>query len=341
MQTRIILGALVIATIAASAMSYGTGALPGLVGWIGVVNPMVTRSLSATNGACGECHNVFPGGGPTPLRVHVGLSRRVLQPQEPITVTAWSQGGQVSLPPLVDIGGFCMDATAGVFTPGSNSQVDPAGTAITHQLASTSNGRRWVFGYTAPTTPGLVELFCVVNTADGDGQPTGDVWAFHGSNPFSPFSTPVRLYVLAPGVAALGSPCPDGQGNWPVLGARQAPAVGNAAFALELHGAAPAGLVFFLLSVNSSGFVPFDLGIFGIAGCQAQVEQPVVVTGVASPGMAALSEGTATLAWPLPASVALRGVTAQAQAAFLDPAASTQGRAVPLTFSNGLAITVQ
>lgn len=334
--------AVAITVVASASLSYGTGALPGLTGSAGTVNPLVTRDLSASNGSCGECHNAFPGGGPTPLRVFVDVARRALQPNELSAVTVRTVGGQVTTPPLVDVGGFCMDCSAGFFVPGGNSQVDPTGMAITHRLASQSNGRTWAFGFTAPPTPGRVQAFCVANTGDGDGQPTADIWGFHGFDATSTRSTPIELFVLAPGVVHLGDGCADGYGNTAVLGAAQTPAVGNGAFALELHGAQPGALAFFLVAINPPGFQPQSLTPLGITGCTAFVANPITNVVATGPGQASISEGSARLAWPIPAVAQLRGVAVQTQACYLDPAAvANAGRQLPLTFSNALTITVQ
>ncbi len=338
---RPILTAVCAAVLAATVASYGTGALPGTLGTSGHVPMEVTRSLSATNGSCGECHNALPGGGDPLLRVFVDVARRALQPGETVAVATRTSGGRPSVPPLVDVGGFCMEATAGTFTAGGNSQVDPGGRAITHQLASASNGRHWQYSFTAPMQPGPLDLFAVANTADGDGEPFGDIWGFHGRDAFAPWSTPVRLYVLAPGVQALGESCPDGNGLWPVLGASETPAVGNAAFGLELRGATPGALVAFLRSADTGGFAPVELGPAGLPGCWLQVPDPLVTVAVASGGLWETSEGAARLGWPVPDRAALRGLVFRAQAAFVDPRAGDQGRSLPLTFSNGLRITVR
>ncbi|MBK8095915.1 MAG: hypothetical protein IPK26_02335 [Planctomycetes bacterium] len=341
-MTSVLKCAVAITVVASASLSYGTGALPGLTGSAGTVNPLVTRDLSGSNGSCGECHNAFPGGGPTPLRVWVDVGRRALQPNEATAMTVRATGGQVTLPPLVDVGGFCMDCTAGFFVPGANSQIDPTGMAVTHRLASQSNGRTWGFGFTAPPSPGRVQAFCVVNTGDGDGQPTADVWGFHGFDATSPRSTPIELFVLAPGVAYLGDGCADGYGNRAVLGAAQTPAVGNGAFGLELHGATPGSLAFFLVAINPPGFQPQDLSPLGIQGCSAFVANPITNVVATGPGQASISEGSATLAWPIPAVATLRGVTVQTQACYLDQAAAAiAGRSLPLTFSNALSLTVQ
>jgi hypothetical protein len=328
-------------TLATSLFSYGTGVWPGFTGSLGTASLELTRDLSATNASCGQCHNAFPGGGSPLLRVSVVVSRRAVQPGQAITITTSSTGGQTSIPPLVDVGGLCMDATAGTFVAGANTQVNPGATAITHQFASLSNGRSWTYGYLAPNQPGPVELYCVVNTANGDGQPTADVWGFNGFDGTAFRSTPVRLFVLAPGVTHLGDGCADGFGNWPVLGASQAPAIGNGNFQLELTGAQPNTLAFVLVAINPPGFVPLDLTPVGIPGCTAHVGNPFTNIVVTGPGQPQISEATASLTWPIPNLAALRGLSVQVQSCCIDQAALAIGRSLPLTWSNAIQVTVQ
>ena len=65
-------------------------------------------------------------------------------------------------------------------TAGPTSQVNAAGDHATHFRAFNGN-RDWTYGYVAPTAPGLVDVFSVVNTVDGDGRSVGDLWGFNGT----------------------------------------------------------------------------------------------------------------------------------------------------------------
>src|SRR5688572_17500268 len=218
--------------LSASLFSYGTGALPGTVGLNGIVPIDVTRRVPGCAGnAPGPCHNAFPGG--NQLRIDLVPTKRSLVPNEAISVTTSATGG---VPHPQNWGGFCAETTSGTFSAGTNSQVSTSGSAISHVLASTNVNRRWTYGLTASTTPGPFEIYTVSNTVNGDGQPIGDQWGFYGINAATSINVPVRMYVNAAGVVASGDSCQGAFGYFPVLGARTSPAVGNAQFAVEMHG---------------------------------------------------------------------------------------------------------
>jgi hypothetical protein len=295
----------------------------------GLYSQSYPRSLPS----CGSCHNAQPGStqGLPELRVTLAPGARSLAAGQAISVTVSSTGGQTAS----GLGGFVADVTGGAFTAGSNSRLWGRGLGISHDRASP---RSWTFGYTAPQTPGVVEMAAVVNTVNGNGvRDAGDVWAFHGFDGKATTGTLVRLFVNAPGVAPFGAGCADGFGNQPVLGARETPAVGNQSFALQLHGAQPNAQAVVFLGANP-GFPPFDLTAAGAAGCTLYVDPlllPVVGTGA---GDAARAEGAAVLALPIPNNAALAGRSFEAQAAVLD---GSSGRTLPLTLTNALSITVQ
>ncbi|MEZ5964651.1 MAG: choice-of-anchor V domain-containing protein [Planctomycetota bacterium] len=294
----------------------------------GIYQNGITRGAPA----CGQCHRPTPGAaaGFAPVVVTVDPTARVLAPAQATNVNVSVAGGFGSAR-----GGFACDATAGIFSAGLNTALAAGGTAITH---SNSSARTWSFGYTAPSTPGLVELYTVGNAVNGNNNnDNNDMWAFAGFDQAASTATPTRLYVNAPGVTAFGSACAGGFGNVPVFGARQAPTVGNAAFALELHGAAPNATVGVILGVTAFP-VPIDLGFVGVPGCALAVDPLLVLNAVTGAGNAQRGEGTATIAMPIPARPILRNRTLRFQAFFTDVAS---GRPTPLTFTNGLAVTLQ
>lgn len=306
------------------AWSYGTGALPGETGILGPVPNDVTRALPG----CGQCHRMSPGG--NALDVDVALSARALTPGQSITVTTSATGGR---PHPLNWGGFTCDSDVGTFSAGNGTRVATNGLAITHTTAFSSPNRTWTYGYTAPTTPGPVEIFANVNTVDGDGQATAaDLWAFHGGDGLEMTPTPVRMYVNAPDVLPVGDSCVGSWENHPVLGARVQPRSGTANFAIELIGAAPSST--FVLLVGTP-LPPVDLGFIGITGCTLHVNAVATVVVGTTPGQAKLSEGTASVPLPIPGSV--RG-TLRVQGAFLD---ATNGRPLPLTVTNALDCVIR
>lgn len=290
-------------------------------------------SITRTAPACGQCHNATPGAGSgfAPIRLSLTPSTRVLDANQATTVSLSATGGQTAS----TLGGFACDVTAGTFSAGTNTAVGFPATSITHNSRSP---RSWSFGYTAPATPGLVEMFAVVNTVNANlFNDAGDLWAFHGADDTATVSTPVRLFVNATGVRALGSSCAGAFGNVPVFGARQVPTVGNAAFALELHGATPQTAGGVLLAVAAQP-TPIDLGIVGVTGCQLYVDPVMTLPLATGAGNAQRGEGSATLPLPIPTGPGLRNRTLLFQSFVLDPAS---GRPTPLTFSNALSVTLQ
>lgn len=293
----------------------------------GIYQNGITRSAPA----CGQCHRPSPGAaaGSPAVRVTVTPSARVLTVGQAITVAVAVSGGAAS-----PRGGFACDADAGTFSAGANTTLAAAATAITH---ANSSVRSWSFGYTAPAVPGPVELFAVANAVNGNGSnDAGDMWAFAGFDDTATVATPVRLFVNAAGVTPFGTSCVGGFGNVPVFGSRQVPVLGNAGFALELRGAAPAAAVGVVLGAALPA--PIDLAFLGVTGCQLLVDPSLVLTGATGAGNAQRGDGSATLPLPIPAQPILRNRTLRAQAFFTDPGS---GRPTPLTFTNGLAVTLQ
>lgn len=294
----------------------------------GIYQPGMTRSAPA----CGQCHRAIPGAaaGFAPVRVSVTPIARVLAAGQATSVAISVSGGAVSTR-----GGFAADTTAGTFSAGTNTNITAGGTAITH---SNSSSRSWTFGYTAPTTPGLVELYAVANAVNGNNSnDANDMWAFAGFDETATTATPTRLFVNAAGVSAVGSSCTGGFGNVPVFGARESPTIGNANFALELHGAAPTAAVGVILGASALQ-PPIDLGVLGVTGCELLVQPTLILNGATGSGNPQRGEGSATIPMPIPARPVLRNRTLHFQAFFTDVAS---GRATPLTFTNALAVTLR
>jgi hypothetical protein len=322
-----------LALTASALFSYGTGVFPGkVIPPHGPIPMDVTRQLPGCAGTS-ACHRVFPGG--NNLRIQVQVDAWSLDANQAMTVTTSSTGGTAH---PQNWGGFIMEATAGAFTAGSNTQIDTPGQYVTHLLASNSNGRQWSYGYTAPATPGLVELYAVVNTVNGDGQADGsDVWGFFGINSGASINTPVRLYVNAPGVTRIGNPCTGSFGNVPVLGSKTNPTVGNPQFAIELHGATTSATAALLIGANPT-WQSLDLSLIGITGCFLHVDALLNLALTTSAGDLLRGEGTATWPLPLPNDPSMRGQQVQVQAAIID---TNNGRALPITTTNGLRVTFQ
>lgn len=322
--------ALIVAPVLVTSVvfSYGTGVWPGKDGINGKVPNDVARQVPS----CGGCHRQFPGG--LGLSVSCVPTARLLAPNQSISITTSATGGITTSM----WGGFITEASRGAFAAGSNSQLATTSSAfVTHVFAFNSNNRSWTYGYTAPSAPGLVELFSVVNTVDGDGRPDADFWAFHGFVSGATVCTPVRLYVLAQGISAIGTSCVGSFNQYPVLGSKTAPAVGNAGFAIELHGAAPSSQCALLVGANPS-WQPLDLTVIGITGCSLYVDPLLSTTMPTSAGDLYRAEGTATFALPIPNDAALHGGVLQAQCAIIDGFVSS--RPLKVTMTNGLSIAI-
>lgn len=291
----------------------------------GIYHNSITRSAPS----CGQCHRSSPGApaGFPAVRADLAPAARSLTGGQSISVTLTALGGQSG-----SRGGFAADASAGRFTAGSGTNLHANGSAITHDSPAS---RKWTFGYTAPATPGLVNLFAVVNTVNGNfKKDSGDFWAFHGADQTARTATPVRLFVNAQGITPFGRSCVGSFGNVPVLGAARAPRVGEQAFAVELHGAAPSSPVALLVGANPN-FKPIDLGPIGIAGCTLYVDVAATVTATTGAGNAQRGEGSARFPMPIPNNPWLRTVELQVQAAIVD---LRNGRRVPVTATNGLRV---
>lgn len=294
----------------------------------GMYFPGITTGLPS----CGGCHLATPGAATGFPRISVSLqpSLRILTSGQSIQIALAASGGQTASTK----GGFAMDASAGTFSAGANTAVVTPGTAITHSNSST---RSWSFGFNAPTAPGLVELYGVVNTVNDDHiAGDEDMWAFHGFDDAATEVTPVRLFVNAGNVVALGVACAGSFGNVPVLGCPLPPSIGNQGFGVDLHGAAPSSVAALLLGVTA--FVPgVDLGLVGVPGCSLFVDPLVTVFASTSAGNAQRGEGSLSFGLPLPNDPNLRGATLHFQGLIVDTA---NGRPTPVTMTNGVSATI-
>lgn len=285
---------------------------------------------------CGKCHTPFPGG-PTVL---VAPTARVLSAGQQISITVSSTGGTAKHENLGWAGGFLADVSAGTLVAGTTSQAALSGTWLTHKDSFTAQ-RNWTFGYTAPTTTGKVDLWTAVNTVNGNGQETGDQWAWHGDNPFNTFSTPVRLYVNAKFVQAVGTGCPDGHGNVGVLGAPLTPTRGQM-FRLEGFGLPPAQRCLLVFGLQQN-FTPVSTANLGAPGCFLNTDFSPLQVFLSTSGPntnqdRAMANGTFTLAAPIPNDANLQGLLFRAQLLVADQDSKNPFGVV---FTNGLAMTVQ
>ncbi len=316
----LLMGLAVAGLLTATLMSRSGGALPGSSG--------IPSDAARAAPSCGSCHGVFTTKRP---KVIVTPDALLLKPGQMISVLINHSGG-VTLS-----GGFAAEVTAGRFTAGSRSQVNFDGSKITHRARSNN----WMPGYTAPATPGPVEMYTVVNSVNRNGATSGDSYSFRGFSKADTVSTALHLYVLADGVELLGNGCTDGFRNQAVLGAAEVPSVGNANFGFELVGAAPGVIASLLVNINSASFQPIDLTPFGIDGCTLYVERPLLVHTVTSTGSAKRAEGTGFFSMPVPNIPTLAGKTVDVQCVFVDPSAPFVGRIAPITLTNALHVVIQ
>ncbi len=303
--------------------SMSTGMLPSAIG------------STRTGFSCGFCHSPFSGG-PT---VTVAPTARVMAQGQPITITVSSTGGAPKNTNLGWAGGFAADVTAGALSAGTGSRIDLTGTAITHTDSYTAQ-RVWSFGYIAPTKAGLVEFWTVVNTVDGNGYNTNDQWAWHGSSTFNDFSTPVRLYVNAKGVQAVGTGCADGNRNVGVFGAPLTPTIGQM-FRLEGFGLPPGQKCLLAFGFQKT-FTPVSTANLGAPNCFLNTDLWLQLffqtTGTNTKKNRQLGSGTFTLAALVPNQSSLKGRLLRAQLLVVD---QDSKNSFPVVFTNGLVMTVQ
>jgi len=295
----------------------------------------VPANCSSQLPACSSCHS-----GSAPFAGRVGgpiatltATKRALDAGENISVTTAVTGGVSGT-----AGGFICEATTGVFTPGATSTVLTNNASITH---SSSSNRTWTYTYTAPNTVGPVQMTSCAMTANANFSTGGDQISFAAYDNNATVATPLRFFVLPAGVTNLGSACADGFGNLSVLGANSTPTIGNSGFAFQLQGASPSALAVVWAGINPAGFTSIDLGaLYGLTGCSSYLANIIPsITATTSAGSAERAEGTASFPLPIPNSAALSGNTFQAQGGYVDPSVSST-RSMPLSFSNGLTISI-
>lgn len=276
--------------------------------------------------SCDQCHL----GTPSAVAVTVKPAARSILVNQSTAITI---SGTSST--LTTTGGFAADVTKGTLIGGATSKTTAAGDAITHRNRL---NRSWAFNWKAPATGGLAELYTAVNNTNGNANTTGDTWAFHGSKPTNTISTPVRLYAnAAAGIKPTGESCPDGFGNYSVLGAPVVPTVGNSAFKVEAFGMAPSAQLLIMISIG--GNVPgFDMKTLGAPGCVLRTAIQLQAVAGTGPGDASRAEGALTLPVPIPNDSTLKGLTFAMQFGFID---KNSNRAFPFTVTNGLEITIQ
>lgn len=305
-------------------LSYPGGALPGTFGSLGSVPANVATAAPS----CGTCHSGSGNG--QGLVVSIAPTARILAPGQAISVTTSSTGGVAG-----SQGGFVGHASRGALSAGATSQINGAADHVTHTLPNNSN-RQWTYGYTAPATPGVVELYSVVNTVNGDLTTGGDEWGFHGVVVGAQQNTPTRLFVNAQGVTEKGAACVGSHGNVPVYGALDQPRVGQL-WTTELHGAPPMTQLSMFIGIDPN-FPPFDLSLIGITGCTLHVNPVLTRPGATGPGDAQRGEGRATLTLGVPGDPSLASLPLLAQVAILD---LQNGRTIAVTMSNGIQSTIQ
>jgi len=295
----------------------------------------VPANASRAMNSCAACHS---SSGPTATRTNppvttltVGSLVLAAGQQTPVTtaVTAGVAG---------TTGGFLCEATRGTFTATSGNHINGTGGSITH---SDRTHRSWSYTYTAPATPGPVELTSAALTANNNGSDSGDQFSFTGFDANATVGTPVRLYVLPAGLTNLGNPCSDGYANRPVLGALTSPTIGNSGFQFHMVGTAPSSYAMLLLGINPPAFPGVPLDIIGINGCTGYVASPVSMpSAITSAGNTMRAEGSCTFAFPIPSSTVYVGFTFDAQGAVLDGSVAAT-RPLPFTMSNGVHVVVQ
>lgn len=260
--------------------------------------------------------------------MHVQVSNRVLTAGETIKLQISAIGGVSGTG-----GGFAAEVTDGALIAGMTTQTSTNGDGITHIDAK---HRSWTFNFKAPTSPGTVQLFTVVNTVNGNMMSDGDQHAFFGSSSTNTRSTPIRILVNAPGVVAIGHGCTDGKGNVGVFGAFETPTVGNANFKLEGIGLPPTSTLHFILGLQNNPSL--DLAFMGAPGCFLHSDLAITFAFTTTAGNDNRSGGKFTMPAPIPNDPRLKGVSFQTQLAVVD---SRSKRPFPLVFTNGLKVTIQ
>ena len=312
--------------LASTGYSIARGALPGTVGLLLTGQSQTVANTVVRSGqGCAQCHPATAG---APLPVPASTPDRYsLDLNQSIQITTSATGGVVN---PNNHGGFVMETTRGAFTPAQTTSISTDGKFIAQSFSFW--GRSWQYGYTAPATPGPVELYYAVQTADGDGNEIGDSWVFNGGDRQT--SVPMRLFVNAPGVAHAGDGCVGAFGITPVLGGSTS-ATPGATLNLDIVGAAPSTTATFLFGASAT---QFPLATIGAAGCTLWVTPLFDITLLTSAGTPKLGDGTVSFPLPVPNNANLTGLTLFAQTAIADLG---NGRTLPITMTNAVSFTVQ
>ncbi len=288
--------------------------------------------------SCSLCHaGSSPSASGPQVRITTASNRRALSFGNTLSVSTTITGGIAGT-----TGGFVCETTAGTFTGnGTTTQVVSNPRGITHV---NNTLRTWTYTYTAPTTVGLVQLTSVGQSTNGSST-GGDQFAFSGFDRAATSATPVRLFVLPTSVTNFGSACPDGFGNYPVLGANGTPSVGNTSFAFQMYGLQPGVIGLFWLGVNNPGFTGLNMNALGVTGCTSLAQNLVASVSLVTTGTASSvsqqqrAEGTATVPLAIPNNPALQGLVFDVQGGQLDPTVQSF-RSLPLTLTNGLRVVI-
>ena len=323
-----------------SAFSFGGIISPGVAG--------IPIDVAANSPSCGQCHTPSAAANP---KVTTTADKYVVNKGELVTLTTTASGGGVSGTTggfAVELGGIGAASNGGSLVPGPGQALTAGGKSLSHM---TNSSRSWTFSYRAGNALGLVEIFTVAMTSNGTGQ-SGDEYAFHGFNPDAPLGTPVRILVVADGVANTGPGCTDGYGNQSSLGTEVPPTLGNMFFGVGIYGASPTPLaltgpnavLFAGVPPNSPGFTMTDLTSCNAAGYFSYIENPVPIVATfttGSPSNPEFGDAIAFFPLPIPNDTALAGMQVDLQCVNLDPFVQSSGlRTAPIAVTNGLRLTI-
>jgi len=317
--------------------------------------PYSTGVESGNLGVPADCSKVLPACS----ACHIGAAPSLTAPDPDTPQTSVTTAGDVralalgaSLSVTTSIaggtpgteGGFVCEATAGSFTAGASTQILTNTASVTH---ANDLNRSWTYTFDAPASPGLVELTSAANAVNGDAMTTGDHFSFAGYDRNAQSATPVGSAYSRSGVANLGAACPDGYGNFAVLGANNTPTVGDAGFELRLHGARPNTTAYLWGGFNTNPAHAQSLDSIGLMGCTSYIQTiDASQVQVTTAGATERAEGDAVFPLPLVGAGALIGASFEVQAGYFDPSVITPSvggamRSLPLTLTNGLRVTLQ
>ncbi|MBK8975872.1 MAG: hypothetical protein IPM29_08085 [Planctomycetes bacterium] len=300
--------------------AYGSGVFPGSSG--------MSSAAAQSSPSCTSCHSGTIGAQNTTTRLDLGQLSLAAGETVPVTL-------QVSGGPSGTRGGFAAENTGGAFVAGTGTRINTSGRAGQYAAHSNNSSRSWSFQYTAPATAGDYRVYAVGMASSGSSS-NGDVIAFNGSVGTATQGTPVYVGVNAAGNTRYGSGCVGSYGVYPVLFSDTVPSIGNASYRMRLIGAPPTTSAIVLL--GAPRLAPLDLGIIGITGCSMWVDSLSTLPVATGAGNAQRGEGTANVPFPIPNDASLRGVGFAVQAAIVDAA---NGRALPITVTNGLIVQLQ